>query len=235
VVVYKKDCSICGAELLYTDALSEKECFICGNKFQAQVACVHNHYVCDECHTTDPLSFLEVFIQRTLEKSPFNMLMEIMRHPSYAMHGPEHHYLIPVVFLAAIKNNGYAVPENFWKLVKARGNDLPGGTCGYWGACAAAIGAGVATSILKECNPLKKDYYGEIHAITSAALADIAKVGGPRCCKRNVFLTALSLHSNLQSIFNIKLPEEKILCTFMKNNKECLGNVCPFFPQKAAV
>ena len=153
-----------------------------------------------------------------------------MKHPSFNMHGPEHHYLIPAIFLTAIKNSGHDIPSNYWQLILARCSDLPGGTCGFWGACASAIGNGITISILKECNPGKKDYYGEIHAVTADSLNSIAKIGGPRCCKRNTILAAESMQQTLADKFNIELSKTPFVCSFMKNNQECIALECPYFP-----
>lgn len=226
----KSGCLVCGDELKYGE-LDQKECIFCGQSFESEVQCTNDHYVCDSCHTTEPVEYLEHYVANTRDNNPIEMLEKIMKHPSYNMHGPEHHYLIPAVFLTAIKNSGYEVPDNYWQLVLARGADLPGGTCGYWGACASALGNGIAVSILKQCSPIKKEYYGDIHKITSNALCDISEVGGPRCCKRNTLLAAESLYDDLAEYFEIKLPRTKYICSFMSKNNECLHQECQYFPK----
>jgi hypothetical protein len=50
--------------------------------------------------------------------------------------------------------------------------------------------------------------------------------------KRNLFLASKSLHASLSGKFQIDLPDQEITCTFMRNNRECLGVSCPFFPKK---
>ncbi len=229
---YKNGCLLCGSELVYADKISEKVCQVCHKTFTTQVACIQDHYICDNCHSIHPLNYLESYISKSTETNPFQMMINIMKNGTFAMHGTEHHYLIPAVFLTAIKNSGYKVPENYWQMVVERGNALPGGTCGYWGACSAAIGSGITVSILKECNPIKSSFYGEIHQVTASSLESIATIGGPRCCKRNSFLVAKSLHASLSGKFQIDLPDQEVICTFMKYNRECLGVSCPFFPQK---
>lgn len=229
----KTGCLVCEKDLEYGE-IKELSCYYCGVKERAQVACVDGHYVCDKCHQSDSLDFLETYIKNSNKIDPIEMLIEVMKHPSYNMHGPEHHYIIPAIFLTAMKNSGIKITDNYWQLVLARCSDLPGGTCGYWGACAAALGSGIALSILKECAPLKKEFYGEIHGATANVLNVIAKVGGPRCCKRNVILTAEELASTLKNDFNIELKTTPYVCSFMKYNKECLHKNCPYFPKKDA-
>jgi len=228
-MAHKTGCLVCGDELIYGE-LEKLTCDYCGQESESQAVCSNGHYICDHCHTFEPIDFLEHYINKSKSTNPIAMINEVMKHPSYNMHGPEHHYLIPAIFLTAIKNKGYEVSMNYWQLVMARCADLPGGICGFWGACASAIGNGIAVSILKECNPGKKEYYGEIHSINTAPLNRIAEVGGPRCCKRNTILAAESLQKTLFDKMDIELDEETFVCSFMKNNQECIALDCPYFP-----
>lgn len=228
-MVTKNGCLVCGQDLDYKE-LSTYKCIYCGNDFDVEVACIDGHYVCDSCHSSNSLNSLELYISGSDEKDPIKMLHTMMQHPSYNMHGPEHHYLLPAVFLTAIKNNGYEVPDNYWQLVMARCSDLPGGTCGFWGACAACLGVGVAISILKQCNPMKELHYDQMHGANADALYSVARVGGPRCCKRNLMLSADSFVRTLKDDFNIELESSNYKCNFMKYNKECLVKDCPYFP-----
>jgi hypothetical protein len=226
----KNNCMICNEELVYAD-LKEHTCSICKNNFSSQVTCKNGHYVCDKCHINDPVEYLEQYIQLSNKKDPIDMLSEVMNHNSFKMHGPEHHYLIPAIFLTAIKNSGYETPDNYWQLVLSRCSQLPGGTCGYWGACSCAIGTGVTISILTNSNPLNKTNYGKLHLTSADAINEIGLVGGPRCCKRNTLISAFSLLKNLSTNFNITLDHTKFICSFLNNNKECIGNKCEFFPK----
>jgi hypothetical protein len=227
-------CLVCAKDLVYTK-LTEKNCYYCGKVSKTEVYCKDGHYICDNCHKADSLEFLETYIRNTKQTDPIIMLEEVMNHPSFKMHGPEHHYLVPAIVLTAMKNLGIEIVDNYWQLVLARCSDFPGGTCGYWGACAGSLSAGVAVSILKECTPLKKDFYGELHQVTSSSLAKIAQIGGPRCCKRNIMLSIYDLIYSLEKIFDIKIKSSVYTCSYMKYNKECLYKDCPYFPKKEAI
>ncbi|HBN07320.1 MAG TPA: SAM-dependent methyltransferase [Cyanobacteria bacterium UBA8530] len=225
-------CFLCGEELIYGE-LEKATCAFCRAEFLTQVKCKDGHFVCDGCHQSDALVFLERFISRTPLKDPVAMLKQIFLHPSFKMHGPEHHFAIPAVTLRALENNGVAVPIDYWRLIQSRCSQLPGGTCGYWGACAAGIGPGIAASIFAECNPVKREHYDSIHRITSQALARIADVGGPRCCKRNTVLSLQTLIEAFEVHFGITLPNEPFSCSFSRKNRECLKKGCPFYSGEA--
>ena len=66
-----------------------------------------------------------------------------------------------------------------------RGGEVPGGACGFWGACGAGISTGMFMSIITGSTPLQTDAWGLSNQMTAAALAKIGEVGGPRCCKRD--------------------------------------------------
>ncbi len=230
-MAHQTGCLICGEELIYGEA-NGHVCSVCGKSFLSSVVCKQGHYVCDACHETDALKYLHAFISNTTETNPFVMIESIMEHPSFNMHGPEHHYLIPSVFLTAIKNAGGTVPDNYWELLSTRSSQLPGGTCGYWGACSAALSVGITASIYSQCTPLQTESYGQIHEATRDALDAISKVGGPRCCKRNIFLSAQAFAAFLENTWAVVLPRSNYRCNHMKRNKECLTLKCPFFPKR---
>lgn len=68
------------------------------------------------------------------------------------MHGPEHHFLVPAVLLAAYHNVLGSPREKkaeALKLAKARGMVIPGGWCGICGCCGGAVGTGVFFAIIQ--------------------------------------------------------------------------------------
>ena len=83
-------------------------------------------------------------IESTTSTSPGEILEKVISHPSVPMHGPEHHAIVPAVIVAAVKNAGYPVPEGAVEKAIERGSKVPGGWCGFYGTCGAAIGVGVA-------------------------------------------------------------------------------------------
>ena len=63
--------------------------------------------------------------------------------------------------------------------------------CGLYGACGAAVGCGIFMSVYTGTTPLSKDTWSLCNYATAGALSEMAKLGGPRCCKRNTFAALL--------------------------------------------
>ncbi|HBD95083.1 MAG: hypothetical protein A2015_02300 [Spirochaetes bacterium GWF1_31_7] len=222
-------CLVCGGFLEY-GKLEKHTCLFCGKEFEAEVSCVHKHYICDHCHSSEAVEILEKFIAVTELKDPIQMADIIMHHPSFKMHGTEHHYLVPAVLVKSIQNSGYEVNNLFFNIVKARGSSLPGGTCGYWGACATAIGCGISSAIYLKTSPLSTDNYSLVHSFTADAINEIAKKPGPRCCKRNTYTSILAGIKSFKKYTDIEIQASTPVCSFFKDNNECLGLECPYFP-----
>lgn len=224
-------CVVCGAKLIY-GKLESVRCHHCGKISQSEVLCEKGHFICDVCHQQKPLEFLEQYLKQTDLKDPVAMLEAIFAHPAFPLHGPEHHFLVPSVVLKSLENLGISLPVDYQKLIQQRSVPLPGGTCGHWGACAAALGAGITSSIFAKVTPLSTQFYGVIHEITARALNAIAYQGGPRCCKRNTLLPLESLLESFREFFHIDIPAKKFVCGYFKRNNECQLSRCPYFPRK---
>jgi hypothetical protein len=66
--------------------------------------------------------------------------------------------------------------------------------------------------------------------MTSESLRAIANLGGPRCCKRDVFLALREAVAFLNQELAVALPaEEPVVCEFSALNRDCLKETCPFF------
>ena len=137
---------------------------------------------------------------------------------------------VGAALLTAWKNaGGEGELKSILEEMKRRGSRYPGGSCGFWGCCGAAVSAGMFFSIITKTTPLSEASWGQGNMLTSLALGEIAKTGGPRCCKRNSFSavkTAVKFVNETLGV-SMKLPD-KIVCRFSSNNKECLGSRCPY-------
>ena len=117
--------------------------------------------------------------------------------------------------------------------MKQRGSQYPGGSCGLWGACGAAVSTGMFMSIITKATPLTGKSWRMSNEMTAKALEEIAKLGGPRCCKRNSFTAVKAAAGYAKENLGIvmELPE-KILCDFSAENKQCLKKHCPYHKEK---
>jgi len=145
------------------------------------------------------------------------------------MHGPEHHAMVPAAILAAIKNTGHPVPDGAIDLAADRGSKVPGGWCGFYGACGAAIGVGIAVSILTEATPVTGKPRSLAIEATSYALNRMND-GYPRCCKRASRKSLEATVEFLDDRMGIVLCKGKsILCIHSHRNRECQEKQCSYF------
>jgi hypothetical protein len=159
---------------------------------------------------------------------PWAVALEIMRLPAVNLHGPEHHVIIGSALMTAY-SNATGTRDKLAKslgIIEKRGTKVPGGTCGFWGACGAGLGAGIFLAVVTESTPLSADTYGLCNRLTARCLAAIGEVGGPRCCKRNVGIALRETVAFLREELGVALTEPAIACEFSGKNRECIGKKC---------
>ncbi|MCR5596104.1 MAG: hypothetical protein K6G12_09665 [Lachnospiraceae bacterium] len=110
-----------------------------------------------------------------------------------------------------------------------RAKSVPGGACGFWGACGAGISSGMFISIITGSSPLAEEPFAHSNKMTSRSLEKIGEIGGPRCCKRDSFLSILSAIAYVKENFGIEMEEHEISCHRSGLNDKCIGVRCPFF------
>lgn len=163
--------------------------------------------------------------------NPIEILINVMNKEYINMHGPEHHYLDGASFLVAYKNTGANIDLNssLDKLAE-RTIKMPGAICGHWGVCGSVTSIGAALSIIHETGPLSNDdYYKEHMEFTSLVLSRMSKIGGPRCCKRNAFISISLGVKFIKEKYSIVMEQEVIKCDFNNNNRQCIKSRCPFY------
>lgn len=224
----KKECLICNAPLEYLNEDILMECAICHHKEFSKARCENGHYVCSECHTRGIDSIFGICLTET-SKDPVLIMNKMMALPFCHMHGPEHHIMVGSALLTAYRNAGGSID-----LVKAltemknRGQSVPGGACGFWGACGAGISSGMFISIISGSTPLSGEPWRLSNRMTAKALERIGSVGGPRCCKRDSYLSILSAIDFVKEHFGIEMEKPEIVCDYSPQNNQCLGTRCPF-------
>lgn len=224
----KEECLICKAPLEYLNEDIEMECAVCHKKELSKTRCINGHYVCNECHTQGLDSIFGLCLSST-SADPIEIINEMMALPFCHMHGPEHHIMVGAALLTAYKNAGGNIElEKALHEMKNRGQSVPGGACGFWGACGAGISAGMYISIVTGSTPLSTDAFGLSNLMTAAALSSIGTVGGPRCCKRDSYLSILAAIDFTEKHLDIKMGKSKVSCRHSARNNQCIGKRCPF-------
>jgi hypothetical protein len=226
----QENCGVCGQPLLYGTEEKIKRCDFCAKEFKALIYCPEGHYVCDACHSRGAVDILRDVLSKTTSADPIEILEKVMAHPAVPMHGPEHHAMVPAIIVAAVKNAGYPVPEGAVGKALERGSKVPGGWCGFYGACGAAIGVGTAVSVLTGATPLTGKTRALANEATAFALQQMID-GGARCCKRASRKALEAAVEFLKTRMNIVLHNKPIIkCHYVRRNKECIREECPYFP-----
>ena len=156
---HKSGCLVCGAELVYATQDKDLTCFYCGAAGRTSVACAGGHYVCDTCHSGSANDLIERFCSAADSVLPVSMAITLMKDRRLKMHGPEHHFLVPAVLLAAYCNATDRPRDEKAGLIKkarSRAEEVKGGSCGFNGTCGAAVGTGIFVSLATGATPLSR-------------------------------------------------------------------------------
>ena len=223
-----EECLICKAPLEYLTQDQVMECAVCHHTEPSKTRCVNGHYVCNDCHTQGMDTIFGLCLSET-STDPVAILRKMMDLPFRHMHGPEHHVMVGAALLTAYQNAGGQLDlAKALQEMYSRGKAVPGGACGFWGACGAGISAGQFLAIATQSTPLAKEPWGLSNRMTALALDRIGTVGGPRCCKRDSFLAVLAAVDFVRTHLGVEMTRTVPVCTYSAGNHQCLGDRCPF-------
>ena len=226
----KGECLICGAPIEYLKEDILMECVICRKKEMSKTRCTNGHYICSDCHTSGMDSIVKSCLAES-SRDPVHIIEKMMSMDLCHFHGPEHHVMVGAALLTAYKNAGGDIDlAKSLSEMYSRGKQVPGGACGFWGACGAGISAGIYMSIITGATPLAQEAWGLSNRMTARALERIGSVGGPRCCKRDSYLAILEAVEFTRKERGITMESDKITCSRSDMNKQCIGTRCPFHP-----
>ena len=229
----QQECLICKAPLEYIQEDVLMECSICRKRELSKTRCVNGHYVCNECHSKGVDSIVGLCLEET-SCDPVEIIGKMMDMPFCHMHGPEHHIMTGAALLTAYHNAGGEIdlPKALSEMI-GRGSKVPGGACGFWGACGAAISTGMFISIITGSTPLMNEAWGHSNLMTSRSLARLGEIGGPRCCKRDSYLSILQTIDFVSEHLGVQMDRRIPLCHHAARNAQCIGRRCPFSPANA--
>lgn len=223
-----EECLICKAPLEYLETGELMECAICHKKEISKTRCINGHYVCNECHTEGMDAIIGVCLEES-SKDSVEIIEKMMSMDFCHMHGPEHHVMVGASLLTAYRNAGGDIDlDSALAEMMSRGKSVPGGSCGFWGACGAGISSGMFVSIISGSTPLENEPFALSHKMTSRSLQAIGDIGGPRCCKRDSYLSILEAIDFVRENFGIEMDRRKVICTRSAENNQCIGKRCPF-------
>lgn len=230
--MHPEECLICKAPLEYLVRDEDMECAICHKKESSKTRCVNGHYVCNDCHTQGMDTIFGLCLAET-SADPAAILRRMMDLSFCHMHGPEHHVMVGAALLTAYKNAGGKLDlESALREMYSRGKAVPGGACGFWGACGAGISAGQFLAIATASTPLAWEPWGLSNQMTARALDSIGKVGGPRCCKRDSWLAVQAAVDFVREHLGVEMQHSVSVCSYSARNSQCIGKRCPFSAAK---
>ena len=163
--------------------------------------------------------------------SPVAIFRHMAGKDYISVNGPEHHVLDGASLLVAFHNAGGQIDlDTSLSKILNEGLKMPGAMCGLWGVCGAVTSIGAALSIIDGTGPLSQDgSWGEHMCFTSAAMEELGRINGPRCCKRDAMIAFKNAIDYVNSHYDVKLVYEEQECEFSDLNQQCIGEKCPFF------
>jgi len=230
---YETGCLICGAPVVYPPLPETHTCSLCGSTAKTNALCSNGHFICDLCHIKDPLKVIKRICTTSKDTDMIRIMKAIRAHKSFPIHGPEHHAMIPGIILKAYKNLGGDISQDSILAGIDRGSIIPGGACGFMGSCGAAIGVGIAFSIILEATPLTPRSRNQVQTLVSKILHRIGKLNAARCCQRESYLALVEAARASKMLLPLQLrADQDLLCTQYPLNKECIKRACQLYPKQ---
>ncbi len=162
--------------------------------------------------------------------NPVKIFNEVAGKDFVRIHGPEHHVLDGACILAAYSNAGGNINlDEGLEWMVAQGVKMPGAQCAHWGVCGAATSIGAALAFIDQCGPLSTDgSWGRKMLFTSKAVERMGKINGPRCCKRDAYISFEAAVEFINANYDVKLEAGGIKCRFSGRNQQCIAGRCPY-------
>ncbi len=222
---------VCGKDVTYPEKPVIAKCSYCGVQSDTDAICVDGHYVCDACHCEQAVPIIQHICLTSTETDMIALMQTIRKHPAMAVHGPEHHAMVPGIITATYRNIGGHIEDSVIKMSIERGATVAGGSCSNMGACGAALGVGIAFSNIIAANPLNPKDRQTLMNATQQVLAELATYEAARCCQRDS-CAALKKAAELSStVLPLTLKADmSLVCEQMDQNKECMGQRCLLWP-----
>jgi SAM-dependent methyltransferase len=229
-VRHHNDCLVCKSPLTYLTREEEMCCHYCGSLILSNARCEKNHFVCDKCHQEDGLAIIKHICLENTEEDMIVLLDKIRQHRAINMHGPEHHAMVPGIILATYYAQGGNITKEDILTGIRRGSQVPGGACGFWGSCGAAIGAGIGFSVILAATPLTAQKRQQVQTACSRILSKVAAQAGARCCQRDAFISLQETARLSRDLLPVTLKASSNLsCRQYVLNRECIRKLCPLW------
>ena len=226
-------CMQCGSPLEYFTHDRPMACVFCGETSPANACCTQGHFVCDRCHIQDADTVVRRICLTSTETDMITLINAIRSHPAIPLHGPEHHFAVPGVIVATYRNLGGDVGDADIMAAMDRGKGVPGGSCGFWGGCGAALGAGIGFGVILKSSPVTPTQRQMVQRLTGDLISGLGSIAAARCCQREIWSVLKKAAELSRRILPIALQAKgDTRYRQMHLNKECPGSACPWFSKR---
>ena len=221
---------VCGAELVYSQSNSRLKCYYCDQDTYGNVVCQKGHFVCDKCHAHDALAIIKEVCLGSSEMDMIALMEKIRNHPAFPLHGPEHHSMVPAIILTAYRNTAGKIDNEQILLGMERGGAIAGGGCAFFGVCGAAVGVGIAFSVILRSDPYRARERQTVQQATAEVLQAIARYKAPRCCQRDCWVALKEVARLSEAYVGVPLKADlQLACLQSDRNRECIRTTCPLY------
>lgn len=233
---HKSGCMICGKPLTILSDPKVLSCHYCGKEERVECCCEDGHFVCDQCHIHAAADIIENVCLTTKERDVIKILKTLRAHPDFPTHGPHHHPMVPGILLAAYRNNGGPISDEQIITGIKRGTLIPGASCSFFGVDGAAVGVGVAFSVILGATPFAGVNRQQVQKIVIRVAAKIAENPFARCCQRECWTALKEAEAIAEELTPYAIPaEEELVCDQFRSADHCSGAKCPLMPRRIAV
>jgi len=230
---HKSGCLVCGEPITILTEPKELECHYCGKRERVESCCEDGHFVCDQCHIQPAADAIRNLCLTSKEKDVVAMFQQLRLNPAFPTHGPHHHPMVPGILLAAYRNNGGNVSDEDIITGINRGTQVPGASCSFFGVDGAAIGVGIAFSVILKASPFDGTLRQAVQKIVIRVAEKIAEHPFSRCCQRECLLALQEAEAISKELTDTLIPAQNVLvCDQFKQADHCAGKRCPFFPKE---
>ncbi|ABK99547.1 Radical SAM domain protein [Pelobacter propionicus DSM 2379] len=227
-VGHRSGCPVCGKKILDISPPKTLSCRYCGKTALVEHCCEEGHFVCDQCRIQAVGELITASCLTSSHRDTLAILHDIRSNPHFPTHGPHHHPMVPGILLAAYRNNGGDISDERIMAGIARGAQIPGAFCSFFGVDGAAIGVGIAFSVLLGATPFEGTKRNLVQKIVIRVASKIAEHAAARCCQREVWIALNEAEEISRELLPVPLPARYPLrCDQFGTTDHCSGMACP--------
>ena len=141
--------------------------------------------------------------------------------------------MVPAIILAAYRNTTGRLGRDQILTGMERGSAIAGGSCAFLGICGAAMGVGIAFSIIVRGDPYKAAERQKVQQATAEVLKAIGQHEAARCCQRDCWIALTEAARLSERYLGVRLrAEASAACLQSAKNQESLGAACPLYEDR---